>query len=233
MHTSLHVLQLPIQHLSGISPLPTFLTSPYLDSMTMASPNLLAMFNQMAQTTRGNGIGSLLGEGLTPGGLLSPNLWPDTTRSGHPGLLKSLAELDPSIIKLESARGQRRPSTTGGLGLGGVDGQGDAGSWQQHHRRRPSEAGLDGRQRRSSVAGLGGGGGDGGGGLMGIMPLVSPSGAPGAGSAPSVYKGVQYDKERNRYQVWRWCGVGVAGMKACCEDDAGEMVSSSRRQVAR
>ena len=152
----------------------------------------------MAQTTRGGGGGGLGGGtgmtplgtahlmegGFTPGmSLLSPGLaWPDTTRSmlGTGGAFKPPGEL--------LARSASQQQLLGGAGGGSGSGGGAAGG------------------------GGGGGsrGGSGGGGLHlpGPTPLVSPASMAAASAGSPPYKGIQFDKERGKWQVRRTGCVG-------------------------
>ncbi len=162
-----------------------------------ASPNLMAMFNQLAQTARGGAggtsFGSLLGDGLTPGSLLSPSLWPDTTRSaGTTNLLRSLTD-DGLNLNLSGRDGvgrdvRRLSSLSGGQDLFLLK---DELQWDQMRQRRISEL-LDARIKRSSLLG----------GLDSTGPVGMGSGLSNIqNNGSSMCKGVQFDKERNKYQV--------------------------------
>lgn len=237
-------IQLPIgqSHL-GISPLPVFLNSPYLEGMmlTSSSPNLMAMYNQvcvlvsgvqfvhhlcaiyvpctasnhrydshpcnyhkhdmywylaqsvqihaafyfcasrsmqMALTSR---VGSGM-TGLTPGinngieGAFTPGsyLWPETTRSvGGSGAFKPPGELAAAAAANASASGSAISSQQH-QAVGGSAGSGRVGTGGES---------TSGSQ------------------LQALAPLVSPATIAAAAAGSTPYRGIQFDKERGKWQV--------------------------------
>lgn len=191
-----------INSAAGFSPLPSILNSPLLDSLVSASPNnaqLAAMFQQLAQSTRGTG-------GQTPAGalldLLTPGpgtagAWPDSTRSGG-GTLRQLLDLqdgdadfsmdEANLADALLSRGffglpsARRPSVTGGVAgpAGARDGgEGEAGGGS-------GAAGDGGELSAEQLVSMG---------------LQSPSTIGVGGGGQMLYKGVHFDKEQNTWQV--------------------------------
>ena len=119
------------------------------------------------------GSASGLTDGFTPGSLISPNMWPDTTRSlGGNGAFKPPGELAAAAAAAAAASSSAAVASGGG-------GQQQAGGVRQQQQQQQQH--------------LGGAGGS--------APLVSPASmaAATAGSAP--YKGIQFDKDRGKWQV--------------------------------
>ena len=229
-HTWVHSLQ--VLGSTGFSPLPgggllTSLNSPYLELMS-ASPGsqLMAMFNQLAQRTgttpapgqtsdnKSPGIGS----GITPGSLFTPSMWPDSTRSGGGvvGGIKNILDLDSLGVDgvddlAEAAISNLADSVLGGK-LAAVR------SSAHESKSKPPPLTLPS-------------------GNTDLLPLTSP-GTFGMATAAALsginmggmYKGVNYDKDRNLWQVRRParklvhavpCTLGVragllANLPACC-----------------
>ncbi|KAG1679682.1 hypothetical protein FOA52_006201 [Chlamydomonas sp. UWO 241] len=163
------------------APSPGLLASPYLVDMMSASPNLMAMFTRMGGGGMGSGMsmGMGMGMGTTPGSLA-----------------------DASLISPGMWPDSRSPREQG---HGGGDGGGAAGPSNGDRSCTP-EFGVVGVR----ISGGGGAGASGSGG--GSAPRASPGGGalnPGgvSGAVQAAYKGVQYDRQRDRWQVVVWDGL--------------------------
>ncbi|KXZ47075.1 hypothetical protein GPECTOR_38g312 [Gonium pectorale] len=181
-----------ITGITGVSPLPSILNSPLLESLVSASPNaqLAAMFAQLAQSTRGGQTPAFL-EAFTPG---TTGGWPESTRSGGASLRQLLDLQEASSL---------------GLGEGDLDdpAMADAllkGLVPLPSARRTSVSGGGGAQ--GGARGYGAEGGNGTSGQMSVeqladLGLQSPSALGVGGNGHVLYKGVHYDKEQDTWQV--------------------------------